>query len=367
MHLVWGGVDSIIPSGRADLDYAEASRVVWGTLAIQIRAHEASTSSLTSDLAPVYGRFGIGWRSLLSALIGSMRFWPDFGLLCGIGRNSAATSVFRRRFIPSSACPSELADWRASEERFRPELPLGGAQSWMPVPFWHRGESCYFRIFFGFRRVWPGVGGIAAATAGSRFMVDFSRTTRPTPPPRSGNYLISAHEGIALDSLAESHRANSRQLVSTAKIALRTARRIRLPRPLGRMAPSRRRNMARSAALVLRFLYRFEFGYTRADLLKQRIGSLDEIDSAFRFYACFSELRRAAPCHASGEMAPRLISVGKNTASYWNYVSLVGDISSFSDFRPSGIHLVRDIWDVALKNARAESCVCQISRDASCG
>ena len=80
---------------------------------------------------------------------------------------------------------------------------------------------------------------------------------------------LPAHAGFTKDALVKADRAHSSHFQRSGQLAMRTTRKLHLPRHFGKMGPSQRIKVLRPAALSHRILGRYVFDATSVNLPNQ--------------------------------------------------------------------------------------------------
>ena len=112
--------------------------------------------------------------------------------------------------------------------------------------------------------------------------------------------LVPVHEIFAPNDLVLAARLHSAQYASSGKIAVRTKRKLHVPRSLSKLGPAHRIRLQKSSAIAPRVLGRYIKDAPHDNFLKKAKVSLPGMASAFRGYAAFCELRKVTPCPSMG-------------------------------------------------------------------
>ena len=314
-----------------DMARASAATLVWGNLDRQINSRDATAATLRAAAIAVYGVSRN--RSVLTALATNRindvlallrRYTPfparEYGRLDQFLKDSYAAST---------NFPPDLFEWLRLAEQLRRELSFGWDAILATSVFLHV-QGIPIPSNMGVLSPADLQPLTTAAPNAQLIRTLWSEARSAENATVGGCYLIPPHPMITKESLAKAAQAHTSQLERTGALVVRTTAKHHLPRSFGLLGPAHRIKMLKSAALNTRVSDRFVFDPTSADLLKQVKGSLPGILSAYRFYVAFSELRKApSPFPAKEDTALERSAVFGNTATYGNYISLLGKCCFF--------------------------------------
>ena len=122
--------------------------------------------------------------------------------------------------------------------------------------------------------------------------IDCSRSAATSS---AAEYLAHAREIFAHNDLLLAIHRHSAQYASSGKIAIRTQRKMRAPRPFSKLGAANRLRLPKSSAILLRGLGRYIKDAPQANFPKQAKGSIHGMASDFRRYTTFCEIRNAPP------------------------------------------------------------------------
>ena len=315
-------VATAVPLRNLDTAAAEASGLVWGNLARQVRPPGIPAAQLERALVPLYGVTwnrdvltpnadgGAGNINVLTSNadggagnINVLTSNADGGagnidrFFCLVRNPPLIRSEYDRlvafleeAYLTASLLPHGLSGWRSSAHRRRMEMHCG----------WERMLAVCAPLSPIGVHLPPNI----AAMELSEFHTIPHRCDEPPPPPpplfpgliwsisrsvspdanAAAEHLVSAHAMFTQDALVKDIRRHSAQHATSGKLPIRTHRKLHVPRSFSKLGAARRIRLSKSPDVLPCASGRYIQDATQENLPKQAKGSLPGPASAFRRY-----------------------------------------------------------------------------------
>ena len=346
----------VLPPQNADNATAQAATLVWNNLARQVNLRSSTRAQLLEAVIPLYG---IAWSKAAINHLATNRINDVLSLL----RRSelfqkkeydSMTSFMKGAFAAAGSSPPDMLEWRTTAGRFRLDTSFGwGAILAVCTHLADSGISLPFDL----RRITPSDAHQLArgspAPAAFRALWSASRADSSAPSNSAAEYLAPAHEVFTKDSLLKATKCHSAQFSRTGGISVRTHTQLLQPAAFLKLGPAREIRLLKSAGVLPKAVGRFPNDITQANLLKQVKGSL-----SLAWLRPSAVIQTSANCvrfppfPALEETAPQWSSVFNNTATFGNYISLLGRCCFFPGPPPTGKPPAWPTWLEASGNAR---------------